>query len=111
MLLVLLSTFFTATGQVFFKKASGRIGFDIVGLATNYALFTGFLLYGAGAVLLIMALKHGELSVLYPIYATNFIWVSLLSPMFFDDSMNLYKWLGVFVVLIGITFVALGSKK
>ncbi len=109
--LVLLSTIFTAFGQVYFKKASNNLSPDVIALLTNYPMYFGFLLYAIGAVLLIISLKYGELSVLYPIYATNFVWVSILFTIYFGDVMNIYKWGGVFVILIGILFVGAGSKN
>jgi len=112
-LVVFLSTFVTSGGQIFLKRAAMRLSPDLVLLATNYPLFIGCFLYGIGAVMLIVSLKYGELSVLYPIYALNFIWVSILSPYFFpSDSMNAVKWLGVFFVISGIVFVAgLGAGR
>ena len=56
------------------------------------------------------SLKHGELSVLYPIYAMNFIWVSIMSPYFFEtDSMNEVKWVGVLAIVAGVALIGLGS--
>ena len=68
-------------------------------------------MYGFGAVLLIIALRNGELSVIYPIIATSYIWVSLLSPRFFStDFMNATKWGGIFVIIVGVTFVGIGGR-
>ncbi|MFH1836261.1 MAG: hypothetical protein ABH851_08745 [Methanobacteriota archaeon] len=70
------------------------------------------MLYGIGAIMLIVSLKYGELSVLYPIYGLNFIWVSILSPYFFpSDSMNLVKWIGVVFVIGGVSLIGLGSRS
>ena len=74
-------------------------------------MMVGCVLYAVGAVMLIVSLKYGELSVLYPVYALNFIWVSVLSPRFFpSDSMNAVKWLGVFFVMVGVSLIGLGSR-
>jgi drug/metabolite transporter (DMT)-like permease len=44
--------------------------------------------------------------------ATSFIWVSILSPIFFPtDSTNSLKWLGIAIIIIGVWFVAKGGKK
>lgn len=112
MLLVLFSTFFTAFGQIFYKKASMRLDASIAHQLANYPLFAGVMLYAAGAAMLLIALKYGELSVLYPIYAMNFIWVSILSPRFFPtDSMNAFKWLGVLSVVVGVSLIGRGSRQ
>ena len=112
MLIVLASTVFTAAGQILYKKGAGLLELDLLALAANTPLILGFASYMAGAVLLIYSLKHGELSVLYPIYALNFIWVSVLSPRFFPaDSMNPLKWFGVVLVIAGVSLIGAGSGK
>ncbi|MBD3261580.1 MAG: hypothetical protein GF334_07860 [Candidatus Altiarchaeales archaeon] len=110
-LLVLLSTVFASSGQIFIKMGANNLSFDVVSFLLNYPLYVGYAFYLLGAALLIVSLKWGDLSVLYPIYALNFIWVSILSPMFFEaDSMNPVKWLGVFLVVLGVSVVGYGSR-
>ena len=111
MVVVFLSTFVTSGGQIFLKKAAGQLSLDPAALLTNYPLFIGCVLYGIGASMLIVSLKYGDLSVLYPIYALNFIWVSIMSPIFFpNDSINLVKWAGIALVITGVSVVNLGSR-
>jgi drug/metabolite transporter (DMT)-like permease len=74
-------------------------------------ILTGLLLYAIGAVVMITALKHGEVSVLYPIIATSYIWVSIGSSVFFDEVMNLWKWAGVFAIVMGVFVISYGSKN
>jgi multidrug transporter EmrE-like cation transporter len=112
MIVVFISTFVTTCGQIFLKMAAGNLTLDAAALLTNYPLFIGCFFYGVGAIMLIVSLKYGELSVLYPIYALNFIWVSIASPFFFPtDSMNLMKWLGVAFVMLGVSAVGFGSGR
>lgn len=110
--MVLFSTLLTSVGQIFFKFFSQQISLDFFALITNYSLILGFLFYGLGAMILIIALKYGELSILYPIYSLSYVWVSILSPNFFpSDSMNLMKWVGIFIIILGVTFVSKGGGK
>ena len=61
---------------------------------------------------MIIAFKGGELSVLYPIIATSYVWVSIASPFFFEtDYMTTSKWIGVFVIIGGISLIGWGAKK
>ena len=110
-IMVLFSTLIVSAGQILLKLGSRDLSFSL-DLLTNYALITAFILYGLGSVILIIALKYGELSVLYPIYATSYVWVSLLSPMFFpSDSMNAVKWIGLFTILTGVILISRGGGK
>ena len=60
---------------------------------------------------MILSLRGGEVSVLYPIIATSYIWVSFLSIFFLNESMNNFKWLGVTSIIAGIILIGYGSKE
>lgn len=109
-LLVILCTALTSLGQLFFKFGADKLVFSFMPLVTNVPLITGILLYGAGAILLIIALKGGELSVLYPLVSLGFIWVSFLSAEFLGEAMVPIKWAGVIAIIIGVSFIGWGSK-
>lgn len=108
--LVLLCTLFTSAGQLFLKLGSKTASLNL-GLLTNYYLIVGIALYLTSAVMLIIAFKGGELSVLYPFIATSFVWVSFLSVHFLGEAMNSWKWLGIVVIIIGVSFVGIGNKN
>ena len=111
-LLVAFTTFLNAAAQILFKLGVEKFSeFSLFSLLTNYFLILGFALYGISAVLLIYALRHGELSILYPVVALTFIWVSLLSHQYIDgDFMNLEKWGGVFLIFLGVSSIGVGSR-
>ncbi|MFC2163232.1 hypothetical protein ACFLRF_06080 [Candidatus Altiarchaeota archaeon] len=112
MLTVLVSTVFASFGTISLKMGSHGLTLNPIDLLTNYPLMIGVILYGLGATLLIVSLKHGELSVLYPIYALNFVWVSILSPVFYaEDSMNQLKWGGIIIIMVGVSLIGYGSNK
>lgn len=108
--LVILATLIGAFGPILLKKASAKKLSKIKSLATNYHLFGGAALYAIGTILFIPALKGGELSVLYPFIALVYIWVSLLSVKFLGEKMNKLKWFGIALIIIGVTFIGLGSN-
>jgi len=107
--LVILGTLVGAFGPILLKKASARKLSKISSLIKNYYLFGGVSLYGLGTVLFIPALKGGDLSVLYPFVSLAYIWVSLLSVKFLGEKMNKYKWFGITLIILGVTFIGMGS--
>lgn len=110
--LVIFLTFITAAAQILYKMAAERLVFDVLGLLTNWPLILGGILYIISAVLMLVAFRGGELSVLYPIIALSYVWVSVLSPRFFpQDTMNPIKWLGILFIIGGVTFIGGGSQK
>ncbi len=107
--LVLIATFLGAFGSLYFKLASKNLSRNLRKLTKNYALMKGALLYGIASIFYIVALKGGQLSVLYPLVSTSFIWVSFLSIKFLKEKMNREKWTGIFLIILGISFIGLGS--
>ncbi len=109
--LMILCTAFTSTAQVLYKFGANKLEFNFMGLISNLPLISGMALYVLGAVIMITAFKGGEVSVLYPIVATSYIWVSLMSIYFFSEKLGLLRWLGIFAIIIGIILIGMGSKE
>jgi undecaprenyl phosphate-alpha-L-ara4N flippase subunit ArnE len=109
--LMVLCTAFTSFAQVFYKLGAAKLEFNLISIITNLPLITGMVLYLFGAGIMITAFKGGDVSVLYPIVATSYIWVSLLSMYFFNENLNLFRWVGISVILTGIIFISIGSRE
>ena len=105
--LIILCTLFTSAGQLCWKFSLKSM--DLFNLWTwfNWLFILGSISYGAGAILMILAFQRGELSVLYPIFASSYVWVSLVSPLFFPtDVMNYWKWSGIILILVSISVLS-----
>lgn len=109
--LMALCTILTSTAQILYKLGANRLVVSFYGIITNYQLILGLTLYVIAGTILIVALRYGDVTVLYPIVATSYVWVALLSVTFLGELMNGYKWIGIFIIIIGVIFVSLGSKK
>ncbi|MEM2918378.1 MAG: multidrug transporter [Candidatus Altiarchaeota archaeon] len=108
--IVFFSTLFTAAGQILFKFSSRSLFLSPFFLNIEFIIGVSFYIFGA--ILLIIALKYGELSILYPIYSLSYVWVSLASPYFFpSDEMNAIKWFGILLIILGVSFIAKGSQN
>ena len=71
-------------------------------ILTNLPLFGGLACYGISTILLVLALRYGELSVLYPIIALTYVWVAILSVGFLGESVNVFKLLGLLFIVLGV---------
>jgi multidrug transporter EmrE-like cation transporter len=87
------------------------LGDLIFALSRNLPLIVGFAFHGCNALLLILALKDGELSILWPIYALSYVWVALLSMHFFGDRMNVWKGAGIGLIIVGVSLLGRASKR
>lgn len=108
--LVVLGTLVGAFGPILLKRGSGSFGLSVRALTKNYNLIAGIFLYGLSSIIFIPALRGGDLSVLYPIVSVNYIWVSLLSVKFLGEKMNKLKWLGIFLIIVGVSLIGLASR-
>jgi len=107
--LVLLACLIGSLGALFLKLASKDFSLDIRKIIRNKFIYLGILFYAAGTILFIPALKGGELSVLYPLVSTSYIWVCLLSMKFLKEKMNALKWIGITIIIMGVIFIGFGS--
>lgn len=109
MALSVLATVIGSFGALLLKKTSARVNRNPFSLLKIGSIYGGVLLYGISALIFIYALRFGELSVLYPIAGLSYVWTAFLSVKFLKEEMNTYKWMGIFLILLGILFIGLGA--
>ena len=110
-ILMVFCTVLTSAAQVFYKKGVSGLNFGSIDYSAAGIVLIGLIIYAIAAVIMIFAFKHGEVTVLYPIVTLSYIWVSLFSVYFFNETMTFYKWLGVGTIIVGIIFIGIGGKK
>jgi len=111
MALVLFCTLLTSTGQLFWKIGADKFDFNLISILTTYEIFVGLFLYSIGGILIIISLRGGEVSTLYPLIATSFIWVNFLSYYYLGEAFNVFKWIGIFTIIGGIILIGYGSNQ
>jgi len=109
-ILVIITTFLTSVAQILYKIGADKLTISISGILLNYHLTIGIVLYMLGSVLLILAFRKGEVSILFPIVATSYIWVLILSTVFLNEQMNILKILGILFIIFGISIINLKSS-
>jgi multidrug transporter EmrE-like cation transporter len=110
-LLVFMCTLLGAAAQILMKLGMAHFTLSLPGILTNYPLLAGYALYGCNTLMLILALRDGELSMLYPIIALTYVWVTLLSYVLLAEPPNLYKNLGIATIVIGVAVLGRGGTK
>lgn len=97
-----------AIGQLFFKLGSATSSLNISSLILNWQIVLGIFFYAVATISFILILKKADLSLLYPIVATSYIWVAIFSLFLLKEKLFLYNWLGILLIIGG---VYLTSKK
>jgi multidrug transporter EmrE-like cation transporter len=91
-----------AAGQFFYKTGAGKT----TGSALSYLniwLLAGVICYVAVMGLFVAAFKKGgELSVLYPIYASTFIWAAIISLIAYGTPIKPANIAGMILLVAGM---------
>ena len=110
-LLVFACTLVGTAAQLLLKAGMEQFHPDPIALLTNLPLIAGYALYGINTVMLVLALREGELSVLYPIIALTYVWVAVASYIRLHEPPNLYKNLGVAAIILGVVLIGREGKQ
>jgi multidrug transporter EmrE-like cation transporter len=110
-LLVFSCTVLGAFAQILMKIGMTHFHATPLALITNYPLVAGYTLYGINTLMLVLALREGELSMLYPIIALTYVWVTLLSYLVLKEPPNFYKNLGITTIVVGVAVLGRGGRK
>ncbi|MEK6961131.1 MAG: EamA family transporter [Nanoarchaeota archaeon] len=109
-ILVIIMTGLTSSAQVMYKLAA-LPGASLMQVFLSPFLWIGIALYGLGFILLNIAFRGGEVSTLYPIIATSYIWVAILSYFLFDEHLSLLKLIGIISIVIGVALISRSDKS
>lgn len=101
--LTLACTVLVTFSQFFLKRGVTQItGFWSV---VNLQIVAGLALTFLGFLLLTVALREGELSVVHPLLGLGFVWV-LLASTWLGEPVGTLQYLGVTAILIGVTVIS-----
>ncbi len=110
--LVFICTILGAAAQILMKNGVNNMThFSLMQAIQNVPLLAGYCLYGINTLLLMLALRDGELSMLYPIIALTYVWVTMLSTYFFNEHVTLLKLAGIMVIVAGVTVLGKATSK
>ncbi len=105
--LVLLGTLFSGISSLLVKK--GSVSLPLLQLWRSRSIWIGFFLYGISTLLYIIALRQEELSVIYPLVSTTYIWTTILAVRFLGEKINVWKVVGIVGIVLGVTLISWGS--
>lgn len=101
-LLMIVSSICVCIGQLLWKLSATQ------GL---FIMFLGFVFYGIGALVMIVAYKYGKLSVLQPMLSLNYVLSIVLAVFVLKESVTLLKCIGVLIIIAGVVLIAGGDEE
>jgi uncharacterized membrane protein len=110
--LVAFCTILGAAAQVLIKiGASSLTGTGPIAMLSNFHVLAGYSLYGLFTAVLVLALRDGELSILYPVISLTFVWVTILSTILFHESLTASKLMGISIIVSGVGVLGMGGRR
>lgn len=101
-LLMLVSSICACVGQLFWKL-SAEYGIGI--------MLAGFVCYGLGALIMLIAYRYGSLSVLQPMLSMNYVLSIVLGAAVLKEPVTILKVTGILVIMAGVTLIGGGDGE
>lgn len=99
--LMIVSALLASFGQMFWKM------YHTEGL---WALLLGFVLYGGGALIMIVAYRFGKLSVLQPMLCLSYVFGIFIAVFILRETMSPLRLAGIITVIFGVVMIAGGDE-
>ncbi len=116
--MVFCCTLIGAASQILIKLGTRSLGEHPSMVATALGIFTVPMLFagyarswGLSTVLFVLALRRGELSLLYPVFTLTYVWVTVLSVKILHESMNNLKIAGLVTIMAGVAVLGRASRQ
>lgn len=102
-ILFALAAFFGAVGQFLYKSGAEKATGGIISYVLNPSILGGVACYMAVMVLFVAAFKRGgQPSVLYPVYASTFIWAALIAWLAYGIVIRPVHMAGMACLVLGM---------
>lgn len=72
----------------------------------NWQFAGSGLSFGAASILWMYIIKHYPLSMAYPLVSLSYVFGLFSAMVFFHEQVDLSKWAGVFLIIIGCCIIA-----
>lgn len=99
----IVAAFLGAVGQYLYKSGADAAGGSVASYLLNPRLLGGVVCYVLVMVLFVAGFKKGgAMTVLYPIYATTFIWGALIGLLAYGTPIKPVNIAGMLLLVLGI---------
>jgi drug/metabolite transporter (DMT)-like permease len=109
--LVSIGAFLGSFSAIGLKAGAKRLEPNLRSVMINWPLGAGIGGYLVSTVFFITGLKSGELSILFPMVSTGYIWTMIWSRVFFKEPFTQGKIVGLALILLGCVLLGLGTRQ
>lgn len=72
----------------------------------NPLVFFGIFSFAVSSIFWLVVLSRFELSMVYPLVSIGYIFVALLSSIFFKENVSLIRWIGIITICVGVFLIS-----
>ena len=111
-LLAIIQSLLLAGGQVLLKFALAKMLPFSMSMAFWKSVFVNWqfaacgLCYGAGSILWFYIVKNYPFSMAYPLVSLSYVFGMIAAIVFFNENVDVMKWIGVLLIMLGCYFIA-----
>lgn len=113
-ILLLVSVILGAGGQFLFKlgmKSFGELSISgvfhqLISIILTPSISGGFILFGLSSVLWLSVISRYQLSYAYPMVSLGYVVTIILSGLFLNEQLNIYRIIGASLIISGVLFVS-----
>lgn len=106
--LILTASVLGAVGQFLYKEgAQNASGVNLMNFIANCRILLGMVCYIGVMVLFVAAFRiGGQMTVLYPMYASTFIWALMIGVFCLKEPLSIFKLCGIVLIIGGMFLIA-----
>jgi len=101
----------SSAGEISMSAGAPALLRTAFGLAQHPGILGGLACYAISVVVWIVALSRVEVSIAYPMLSIGYIVNALLAWWLFGEDVNLQRWLGIGVIIVGVILVARSGRR
>ena len=114
--LVFISVTLSAAAQTAFKSGVTRLDLapdagvtqQAMAFLTSPFVLMGLALYGLGTLVWLSALRHADLSLVYPFVSISFVMVSISGIVFLNEPLQVHRVIGLALIIAGLLVLCRG---
>jgi multidrug transporter EmrE-like cation transporter len=95
-----------SAGEISMSAGAPALLRTAFGLAHHPGILGGLACYAVSVVVWIIALSRVEVSIAYPMLSIGYVVNAMLAWWLFGEDVNLQRWLGIGVIIVGVILVA-----
>ena len=81
------------------------VNLELLKKLLSWEISIAVLSVGLTVYLWMILLRRVKLSILYPMLSIGYIFALIVSIIFFEESVPLTRWIGVFIIILGVILV------